>query len=42
VQLGPVLLGEVQMRQHVGLAVVDERRELRPFLAQLIGYMYGS
>ena len=42
VQLGPVLLGEVQMRQHVGLAVVDERRELRPFLAQLIGYMKAA
>ena len=39
VQLGPVLLGEVQMRQNVGLAVVNERRELRPLLPQLIGHV---
>ena len=39
VDLGPVLLGEVQMRQNVGLAVVNERRELRPFLPQLVRHV---
>ena len=34
-----VRLGEVQMRQNVGLAVVDECRELRPLLPQLIGHV---
>ena len=36
-QLGPVLLGEAYVGQHIGLAVVDERRELRPFSPQLVG-----
>jgi hypothetical protein len=39
VQLGAVLLGEVEIRQDIGLAVVDERAELRPFLPQLIGHV---
>src|ERR1700733_15539207 len=30
---------EVQMRQNVGLAVVNERRELRPLLPRLIGHV---
>src|SRR5215203_3690825 len=30
---------EVQVRQHVGLAVVDERAELRPFGSELVGDM---
>jgi site-specific DNA recombinase len=33
--LRTVLLGKVQVRQNVGLAVVDEGGELRPFLPQL-------
>jgi hypothetical protein len=32
-----VRLGEVEIGQHLGFAVVDERRELRPFLPQLVG-----
>jgi predicted ATPase len=35
VDLAAVLDGKVQMRQHVGLALVDERGKPRPFLAQL-------
>ena len=38
-QLGPVLFGEVEMRQYVGLAVIDECGELRPFLPQLISHV---
>src|ERR1700733_11900269 len=38
-QLGAVLLGEAQVRQDIGLAVVDERAELRPFLPQLVGHV---
>ena len=38
-QLGAVLLGEVQMRQDIGLAVVDERTKLWPFLPQLVGHV---
>ena len=34
-----VLLGEIQIRQDVGLVVVDERGEVRPFLPQLIGHV---
>ena len=37
--LGSVLLGEVQMRQDVGFAVVDEGCELRPFLPQLVRHV---
>jgi hypothetical protein len=36
-QLAAVLLGEVQVRHHIRLAVVDEGRQLRPFLPQLFG-----
>jgi hypothetical protein len=36
VDLGPVLGGEVHVRQHVGFALVDERAELRPFGPELI------
>ena len=39
VQFAAVLLGEIQIGQHVRLAVIDERRELRPFRPQLIGDM---
>jgi hypothetical protein len=39
VQLGAVLSGEVEMRQNIGLAVIDERGELRPFLPQLIRHV---
>lgn len=34
--LGSVLGGKVHVRQHVGLALVDERAELGPFGAQLV------
>ena len=37
--LGSVLLREVQMRQDVGFAVIDERCELRPFLPQLVRHV---
>src|ERR1700720_915169 len=37
VQFAAVLLGEIQVGQHIGLAVVDEGGELRPFLPQLVG-----
>src|SRR5262245_50614795 len=37
VQFAAVLLGKVEIGQHLGLAVVDERRKLWPFLPQLIG-----
>jgi len=37
--LRSVLLGEIQVRQNVGLAIVDEGGELRPFLPQLIGHV---
>ena len=37
--IGAVLLGKVEIRQYVGLAVIDERRELGPFLPQLVGDM---
>ena len=36
-ELRPVLAGEVHVRQHVCLAVVDESAELGPFLPQLVG-----
>ena len=39
VDLHPVLRGKVHVRQHVGLALVDEHAELGPFVAQLIGDM---
>src|SRR3954470_1730256 len=31
--------GKVHVRQHVGLALVDERAELGPFGAQLVGHV---
>ena len=37
VDAGAVLSGEIQVRQHVDLAVVDERAELRPLAAELVG-----
>jgi hypothetical protein len=37
VSFAAVLLGEIQVAQHIGLAVVDEGGELRPFLPQLVG-----
>jgi len=39
VQLGSVLDGEVHVRQHVGLTVVDERPKLRPLRPELVGDM---
>jgi hypothetical protein len=37
--LGPVLGGEVHVCQYVGLAIVDECSELRPFHPKLVGHM---
>jgi len=37
VDLHPVLRGEVHVGQHVSLAVVDERAELGPLVAELVG-----
>src|SRR5215472_1607665 len=37
VQFAAVRLGEIQIRQHIGLAVVDQRGKLRPFRPQLVG-----
>src|SRR5260370_18742318 len=39
VQFAAVLLGEVEIGQHIGLAVVGEGGELRPFLPLLVGDM---
>ena len=36
---GPVLDWEIHMRQHVGLALVDEVAELRPLRPKLVGDM---
>ena len=35
-QFAAMRLGEIETGQHVGLAVVDEGGELRPFLPQLV------
>jgi len=35
--LASVLSGEVHVGQHVGLAVIDERTDLRPLHPQLVG-----
>jgi hypothetical protein len=39
VQLGPVLGRESHVGQHVVLAVVHQRRELRPARAELVGHL---
>jgi hypothetical protein len=39
VQFAAVLFGEVEIGQHIGFALVDERRELWPFRPQLVGDM---
>ena len=38
-KLGAVLGREIHVRQHVHLALVDERRELRPFAPELVGHV---
>ncbi len=39
VKLGPVLNRKVSVRQHVGLALVDERRKLGPCAPERVGDM---